>query len=277
MQRVLDALPKPLGEVLEVVSATVSEFGEDECGLRAAALAYYALLSVFPLLLFLIFITSVVIEVDGIRAALMGYVVRAVPQLAEPTAELVERTIQSSPSFGLVGALGLLWTASALFTVLSSTFNVIWEAEPRSLWRSRLTGLVSVLVVAIMFVFSILARTLVAFDLEAYAPFARTYVNTGVDLGVTAVLSWILYTWLPNRRVDVRASLAAALFTALLWQVAKFSFGLYLNTGLERFGAVYGSLVSVIVLVLWVYISSLILFLGAEFGATLQVRYLKSS
>ncbi|MDX1600301.1 MAG: YihY/virulence factor BrkB family protein [Anaerolineales bacterium] len=277
MDRVKEMLPAPVREVVEVVVDTATEFGEDECGLRAAALAYYALLSVFPLLLFLIFITSVVIEAGGIREALISYVERAVPQLANPAADLLERTIESSASFGLAGALGLLWTASALFTVLSSTFNVIWEADPRSLWHRRLIGLLSVIVVAIMFVFSILARTLLAFDLAAYTPLARTYVNTGVDLGVTVVLSWILYTWLPNRKVDVRASLAAAVFTALLWQAAKIGFGLYLSTGLERFGAVYGSLVSVIVLVLWVYISSLILFLGAEFGATLQVRHFKSS
>lgn len=272
LDRLLQAAPGPLRETIAVISDTMRNYGEDECGLRAAALAYYALLSLFPLLLFLIFVTSVLIEAGGIRDALTQYVERAVPQLAVPATDLLERTIESSTSFGVLGALGLLWTASAVFTVLSSTFNVIWEAKPRSLWRRRLIGLVSVLVLAIMFIFSILVRTLLAFDLASYTPLGRNYLNTGVDLGITIVLSWILYTWLPNRKVDFRASLAAALFTALLWQAAKIGFGLYLSTGLERFGAVYGSLLSVIVLVVWVYISSVILFLGAELGATLQTR-----
>lgn len=272
MDRLKAWSPDWLNAAVELMADTVREFGEDECSLRAAALAYYALLSVFPLLLFLIFVASVLIEAGGIRDALAQYVERAVPQLAGPAIDLLERTIESSTSFGVAGVIGLMWTASGVFTVLSSTFNVIWEASPRSLWRQRMIGLVSVLTVAIMFIFSILARTLLAFDLAEYTALGAQSVNTGVDLGVTIILTWILYTWLPNRKVEVRASLSAALFSALVWQVAKFAFGLYLNTGLERFGAVYGSLVSVIVLVLWVYISSLILFLGAEFGAALQAR-----
>lgn len=272
MDRLKRSTPGWLRATIELAAEAVREFSEDECGLRAAALAYYALLSLFPLLLFLIFIASVLIEAGGIRDALEAYVERAVPQLAEPAADLLERTIDSSTSFGVAGGIGLLWTASAVFTVLSSTFNVIWEASPRSLWRRRLIGLVSVLTLAIMFIFSILARTLLAFDLAAYTPLAQRSVNTFVDLGVTILLTWILYTWLPNRSVEPRAAFLASVFTGLVWQVAKFGFGLYLSTGLERFGAVYGSLVSVIVLVLWVYLSSLILFLGAEFGAALQVR-----
>ncbi len=272
MDRLKRWTPDWLHPPVELVADTVREFGEDECGMRAAAMAYYALLSVFPLLLFLIFVASVVIEAGGIRDALALYVARAVPQLADPAIDLLERTIDSSTSFGVAGVIGLVWTASAVFSVLSSTFNVIWEASPRSLWRRRLIGLVSVLMLAIMFTFSSLAGTLLAFDLAAYTPLAQRSVNTAVDFGITVVLTWILYTWLPNRKVDPRASLAAAAFTALLWQIAKAGFGLYLSTGLERFGAVYGSLVSVIVLLLWVYFSSLILFLGAEFGAELQAR-----
>lgn len=273
MDRLKSRLPTPLRTVVDVVADSLQEFSEDECGLRAAALSYYTLLSLFPLLLFLIFITSVVIEAGGTREALINYAYRAIPELAVPATDLLERTIDSSTSFGVLGALGLLWASSGVFAVLSSTFSLIWEAQPRSLWRRRLVGLTSVLVLALLFLFSILARTLVAFDLTMYTPLARRSLNTLADLAITGVLSWILYTLLPNRRIDARASLAAAGFTALVWQAAKAAFGLYLSTGLERFGAVYGSLVSVIVLVLWVYLSSVILFLGAEFGATLQVRF----
>lgn len=272
MDRLKSRLPTPLHTVLDVVTDSLQEFSEDECSLRAAALSYYTLLSLFPLLLFLIFITSLVIEAGGTREALIRHAERAIPELAVPATDLLERTIEASTSIGVLGALGLLWTSSAVFAVLSSTFSLIWEAQPRSLWRRRLVGLTSVLVLALLFLFSIVARTLVAFDLTPYTPLARRSLNTVIDLAVTGVLSWILYTLLPNRRINMRASLAAAAFTALVWQGAKVAFGLYLSTGLEQFGFVYGSLVSVIVLVLWVYLSSVILFLGAEFGATLQNR-----
>lgn len=235
-------------------------------------MSYHVLLSFFPMLLFLLFIAGVVIQTGGTQEALLTYVERAIPELAEPASRLIERTIAASASFGLVGAVGLLWTSSALFAVLTSTFNVIWEARPRSLWRRRLIGLISVLALATLFVFSLLLRTLNAIQSVGPVPVSGRWINLGADLGVTITLSWILYTWLPNRKIDWRASLSGAVLAALLWQIAKTAFGIYVRFGIERLGAIYGSLGSVVVLVLWVYFSSSILFLGAEFAATLQME-----
>ncbi len=267
-----EKLPPWLDRGLRVIMRSLRDFSEDECALRAAALSYHALLSFFPLLLFLLFIAGVVIRTGGTQDALLSYVERAVPALAEPATRVIQRTIAASASFGLLGAAGLLWTASALFAVLTSTFNVIWIAKPRSLWRRRLIGLLSVLALAILFIFSLLLRTLAAFEVFNGDALARRWINLAADLGVTVILSWILYTWLPNRKIDWRASLSGAVLAALLWQVAKTAFGIYVRFGLERFGAIYGSLGSVIILILWVYFSSLIFFYGAEFAAALQLE-----
>jgi membrane protein len=253
-----------------VLRHAVQDFGDDECGLRAAALSYHALLSFFPLLLFLIFIAGITIESSNSQQALIMLAERAIPELAGPAANLIRQTVAARASFGILGGLGLLWSASALFTVLTSTFSVIWEAPLRPIWRRRLIGLVSVLALGILFIFSLLTRALSAFDVAEFARIDRRWVNLGVDLGVTTMLTWVLYTWLPNRKIDWRMSLGGAVLAALLWQVAKLGFSSYLAFGLERLGAIYGSLGSVIVLVLWVYFSSVILFFGAEFAAALQ-------
>ena len=134
-------------------------------------------------------------------------------------------------------------------------------------------GLLTVLALAILFIFSILLRTFSAFNLQDYLPISQQWINMGIDFTLTVLLLWVLYTWLPNRSINFRAALSGAVIAAALWQVAKAAFSLYLSFGLERFGAIYGSLGSVIVLVLWVYFSSIILFLGAEFAASLQAEY----
>lgn len=265
-----DRLRSRLSPTLQVLAATFRAFAHDECGLRAAAMSYHALLSVFPLLLFLLFIAGVAIGSGETQQVLLTYLRRAIPELADPATRLIERTIAARASFGLLGAAGLLWTSSALFAVLTSTFNVIWSAAPRPLWRRRLIGVVTVLALAILFIFSLLIRALSAFEVMSSGALSQQWVNLGADLGVTIVLSWILYTWLPNRKIDWRFSLSGAVLAALLWQIAKTAFSLYLSVGPDRFGAIYGSLGSLIVLVLWVYFSSMILFLGAEFAASLQ-------
>lgn len=266
-------LPARVTAGLRLLAKTIKAFSDDDCALRAAALGYHALLSFFPMVLFLLFIASVVISTGDTQTVLLDYIHRAIPQLAEPASSFIDRTISASASFGLLGAAGLLWSASAMFSVLTSTFSVIWEAKPRSLWRRRLMGLLTVLALAILFIFSLLMRTFSAFDLQDYLPISQQWINLGIDFTITLLLLWALYTWLPNRSIHFRAALSGAVIAAGLWQLAKAAFSLYLSFALERFGAIYGSLGSVIVLVLWVYFSSLIFFLGAEFAATLQKEY----
>lgn len=245
-------------------------FAAYECSLRAAALAYHALLAVFPLLLFLVFLASQVLASAAAREALAIYLERTLPALADTVMAVVDQTLRLRGSIGLVGSLGLLWSASAIFTVLSSSFSVIWGATPRPFWWRRLLSLLTVLALGGLFLLSVLLSALAAVRLPWSATPLGRWLAAGVNLGLTVVLLWLMYRVLPNRKVDGRAALVAALLAGLLWEVARVAFGWYLTTGLPQFGLVYGSLASVIILVLWVYYSALVIFLGAVVGATLQ-------
>jgi membrane protein len=268
----IDRAPHYLRRPLTIIGRTVEGFTDDECALRAAALSYHVLLSIFPLLLFILFIAGRVIQSGDTEHVLLAYVQGAFPQLAAQVTDLIRRTVAASTPFGIIGAAGLLWSASALFAVLTGTFNAIWEAEPRPLWRRRLMSVVAVLALAVLFTFSLLARTLTAFQLSQSSLLSLPWVNSGADLVITAALLWVLYLWLPNAPVDWRAALSGAVLASLVWQVAKIGFSVYLGFGVDRLGAVYGSLGSVIVLVLWIYLSSLVLFMGAELADSLQTE-----
>jgi membrane protein len=90
---------------------------------------------------------------------------------------------------------------------------------------------------------------------------------------VEVLLFWLVYRWLPNARVRTLATLAGALLAGLLWEGAQWAFRWYLTSGLTDYGAVYGTLASVIALILWAYLTGLILFVGAEFSAALQREF----
>jgi membrane protein len=265
--------PKPESRwkhVVALLKETFVAFGDDECSLRAAALAYHSLLSLFPLLLFLVFLGGMLLSGGSTLQTVQGYVARISPQLAQTVNPVIAQTVRARGSIGLIGAIGLLWSASAIFTVLSSTFNIIWDARPRPFIYRRLVGLIAVVLTVILFVFSLFTRTLAAFALPAQGAMTQRMLNAGLDFSATVLICWLLYTLLPNGKVHVPSSLYGALLAAVLWQGAKTGFSFYLTSGLTRLDLVYGSLASVVVLVLWAYFSSLILFLGAEFAATLE-------
>lgn len=259
-----------LRDVASTVKEAFASFGEDECSLRAAALAYHTLLSLFPLLLFLVFVGSELLSGGDTLPAVESLVRRLAPQAASTVNSVIAQTVRSRGPIGLIGGLGLLYSASAIFAVLSSTFNVIWGARRRPIWRRTLIGLLAVLLVVLLFVFSLFTRIVGALDLVPTGGLA--WLGSSLDFWVTLIACWVLYIWLPNDRVIWWAALGGAVLAASLWWVAKIGFGIYLTAGLAHMDLVYGSLASVVILVLWVYFSSLILFAGAELAAAIQLN-----
>ncbi len=259
-------------QIYALLKATLVSFGDDECSLRAAALAFHSLLSLFPLLLFLVFLGGIVLSGGNTLQTVQDYIAHISPQLAQTVNPVIAQTVRARGSIGLISGIGLLWSASAIFDVLSSTFNVIWDARQRPLIRRRLVGVIAVILTVTLFIFSLLARTLAAFALPAQSAPIGWFLNAGLDFGVTVLICWLLYALLPNQKVHPSSALLGALLAATLWQAAKMAFTLYLTSGLTRLDLVYGSLASVVILVLWVYFSSLVLFLGAEFVVTLEGR-----
>jgi membrane protein len=253
----------------EILKKTIEDFGRHECGLRAAALAYQGLLSIFPMLLFMIFLGSQVLRSDATRQTVYEFVDRALPAAADEVQQVVDQTLQARRSIGVISGVGLLWTASALFTNLTTSLNAIWQASPRSFWRKRAIALLIVLVLGSLFLISIALSIVASGVLPLNGDILRSW-NLALDAFVATLFFWLLYRWLPNRRVSRRASLVGAGVATILWLAAKSAFTWLATSGLANYGLVYGSLASVILLALWAYYSGLVLYLGAVLGATLE-------
>jgi len=264
-----------LQQAWRVVRGTADGLNRNEAGLRAAALAYQGLLSLFPLLLFLVFLGSQVIRAGDVRPRLDEYLDRALPTAAgiRFVKDIVDETLRNSSSLGLVGGLGLLWTSSALFSHLESSLNVIWNAPRRAVWSRRLRGLAGVLILGTLFILAIAVSALPALPFLDQDNPRLDVLDLGIGVAAEILLLWFIYRWLPNTPVRFVSAFAGAILAALLWEAAQFGFRVYLTSGLANFGAVYGTLASVIGLILWAYLTGSILFLGAEFSAALQREF----
>jgi len=265
-----------LGRLWRLVSQTQRVFVEGECPVRAASLAYHLLLSLFPLLLFLIFVGSNVLSAQGTRQALDRYLDEVIPAAANSVRIVVDQTLEARSAIGLIGGVLLLWSSSAVFISLSTALNVIWNAAPRPFWRRRILAIVTVLIIGSLFIVSMWFSTLASWPWQGMLTTLGRWLSRGLDLIVTVLLLGLMYRLLPNRIVPWRAAFAGAFLAGMLWQIGKVLFGWFLTSGLPNYGLVYGSLTSVVILMLWTYLSGLIILLGAAFGSVLEKEILES-
>ena len=260
-----------------------AEFRRDECTDLAAALTYYAVLSLFPALLAMISLLGVFGQGESTTETLLDLIDRigqedAVDQLRAPITQMTET---GAAGFALVlGLAGAFWSASGYVGAFGRAMNRIYEVdEGRPFWKLRPLNLAITIV-------SVVLAALVLFGLVVSGPFAVELGET-LGLGTTTVTVWnivkwpimllvvvflvaVLYYATPNVRqprfrwISVGAGLAI-----VVWILASLAFGLYVaNFG--SYNKTYGSLAGVIILLLWLWLTNLALLLGAEVDAELE-------
>jgi membrane protein len=179
-----------------------------------------------------------------------------------------------------VGTVGLLWSATGVFMALTRNINRAWHtAEPRNFLVGRLIALSMVGIVAVMLLASFLANTAIRllsqFDLLSWGgvPLINTYTWTVLSRMIPWLLTFLLfqglYRWIPNTRVKWSEAFWGALVATTAWEFTKSAFSWYISSGLASQRLVYGSLGAVIALMLWIYLSSLIMLLGAHLSAAI--------
>jgi len=274
-------LTKP--SLFYVLRKTAREFQQDQCTDLAAALTYYAVLSLFPALLVLVSLLGVVGQgrrtVDAVLEMAAGVVPGDAMNLLRPTIE----QLVASPSAGvalITGALAALWSASGYVGAFGRAMNRIYEIEEgRPVWKLRPLQLVLTLA-------GLLLASAVAVMLVISGPVAEK-VGNAIGAGSVAVTIWniakwpvilvcvvlavaVLYYATPNvKQPKFRWISIGAGFAILIWIAASVLFGFYVaNFG--SYNKTYGTLAGVIVFLLWLWITNLALLFGAELDAELE-------
>jgi len=259
--------------VYVVIRETMESFGLHEGPTRAAGLAFRGLLSLFPLILFLIYIASQFLDSAETQQVLYTYLEQVIPTAAGLVEGIVDQTLEKRGPIGWIGTLGLIASASSLFYALVISLNVIWNGRRRPVWRRTALAAVSVVGIAVLFVLSIALSALATIEIPGRELLDQTWVNRLISIVVTILLFTFVFYWLPNRRVSKKAALSGGTLAALLWEAAKSVFAWYLTSGLTNYGLVYGSLASLVALMIWAFLTGEIVLLGAEFGSTLEKIY----
>jgi len=247
-------------------------------GLMAAAMAFYALLAVVPIL--------------SAGVAALGWVIGDSREALERLDGVIRQSFPASGSLlhetlteikresGLAGALGLvvlLVSASAIFTNMELAFNAIWQVpKPRPWWRGRLVGLGTTVLALVLLLSSLAITSVLAWarsvrvpglGLEtARVPLLWQAAGHLVPVALSIALFALIYRIVPNRPVRWRDALSGGALAGIAWEAAKHLFAWYV-TQFANYSRVYGSLGVIVSLMFWAYYSMVILFLGGEIAA----------
>ncbi len=264
----------------------VADFGEDQASTYAAAIAFYAVSAMAPLLLIAISIAGLVLGQQAAQGQILGQISGIVGEGAGRTLQTMLASARSHGS-GIValvlGSAALVYTATGFFAQLQLAMNRVWEVrQKRSLgvWgtiRTRLLGLIMVLLLGVLF----LAFLLVSAGLHAFAAALGRLFTGGavitqigevvISLGLFTVLYALLFKFLPDAKIRWRDVWFGAFVTAVLFTAGHYAIGLYL--GRANLQSSYGAAGSLVLLLFWVYYSALILLLGAEITQVQANKY----
>ena len=265
-------------QIWDLVRASVAAWGEDYASSMGAALSFYTVFSVAPVLLITIAVAGLVFDTHAAQRAIASELGGL---MGRDAAAAVEALLQSahSPSGGListaVGVVALLIGASAVFGELQDSLNRIWRAQvprPPGLWRlvtERMLSFGMILGVGFLLIVSLVLSAAIAAFGEwwgtalSYQAIVLEAINFVLSLGVITLAFALIYKLIPRVSVQWHDVWIGAAVTALLFTVGKSLIGFYL--GKAGVASAFGAAGSLIVLLLWVYYSAQIFLLGAEF------------
>lgn len=248
---------------------------------QAAALAYYAIFSIFPLTLLLAILLSRVITpvfepVIAARQIEFG-IEPFLPPAATQTLQLFQdnltQALEQGASFSLIAVLGLIWSGLGLFSNITSSLDFIFHVpSSRSIWHQRMIALMMAVALIVLLVTSFLASAALRLVAALFLERPSIWINIGaifLPLGLNMVIFALLFRYVPARRVHWDAVWPAAIFGGIGWELAKWAFSWYL-TNVANYQFIYGTLSTAIILLFWAYLIASIFLLSAEFCAQIN-------
>ncbi len=266
-------------KVFTYFKETYKDWMSDDAFEKSAALAYYSVFSLPGLLIIVITVASLIWSAEYVEQVVAEQIGSAVgSDAASQIQTMIENSRQkSSSTMALIVGIGtLIFGATGVFSQLQKSINNVWEVELdpdagiKQYALSRITALGIVLAISFLLIVSLLmSAALSALDgwiaqqLPGFPNFIFFIVSNLLSIGVLTAFFALMFKVLPDADVEWRSVWLGALLTAILFTIGKFALGFYF--GKSDPGATFGAAGSIILIMLWVYYSSLILLFGAEF------------
>ena len=268
--------------VLDVLVCAIDRFGRNQGTQAAASMAYYFIFSMFPLLLLLISVGSTLLEGQDVQQIIVDAVTQVIPSAKELILDNIGAVLAARGAVNVVSSIGLLWSASGLFSGLSYNVNRFWpNSETSNVLTTRLAGLALIGLMFVMLIISTLMGAvfgLVARVGEAQGLTHAMQISATLEWVISALGPWlfrfvlffVLYRWVPSVHVGAKAAIVGALVAAFGWDLVTTLFTWFLSSGLINYSLVYGSLGAIVGLLFWTYLVSMVIFFSAALTSAID-------
>lgn len=281
---------KLLSNLPTLLKLTYRDWQEDNASRLSAALAYYTIFSLAPMLVLVIAITGLIWETEAVRMQILGQVQDLIgPEGADFVANLL--TARGSPAEGiialLIGIITLLFGALGVFNEIHTSLNLIWNIKtekPKGFLQSikkllidRFLSFAMILAIGFLLLVSLVVTAALSATQETIrnafplSEFLLQLVNLAVSVGVITLLFALMFKFLPDAEIAWHDAWIGAFITSVLFSLGKAAIGIYL--GNSAVTSAFGAAGSLVLLLLWIYYSAQILFFGAEFTQVYANQY----
>jgi membrane protein len=273
--------------MLEVFKNAFTGFNDDKVTKLSGSLAYYTIFSLAPLLIIIISLCGLFLgreAVEGkIYSQLNGFV-------GADTAEQLQQIIKNASLAGkskiaaIIGGITLLIGATTVFAEIQDSINGIWglKPKPKKGWLKMLQNRFLSFSVIISLGFLLLVSLGISSIIDGFSDRLKNHfpevavvvfyiINLAITLSVTTLIFGVIFKLLPDANIKWKDVIAGAVTTAVLFMLGKLGISFYISK--SNVGSTYGTAGSLVVLLLWIYYSSLILYFGAEFTKAYAIKY----
>ncbi|HTM57327.1 MAG TPA: YihY/virulence factor BrkB family protein [Candidatus Udaeobacter sp.] len=261
-----------------IVVRTWKKFGADHGSALAAAIAYYVLFSIIPLVTFMVAIFGFIMRDPARQQDAMNRILQTIPLGQNFVLDSIKSAANQTGTLTVIGIVGLIWAASGMFSAIREALNIAWEVEkPRGFIMSKVWDLGAVLGLGILFILSLggtmmvhLIQTLGLGQNGSAVSQSLGSALAVIGLAVPAIFSFFaflfLYRFVPNVKHTIGDVWPGALIAALLFELSKHAFAFYV-AHFNNYQAIYGALGGMMLFMLWCWVAAYIMLLGAEWAA----------
>jgi len=262
----------------------LKKFNRDNGFFLSSGITFNILINLIPFILLLLALVGTYLYNDQeVLDHIHAYLRDMAPTFDPKVMSNLMDVIRNRKIVGILGFVGLLWFSTWVFSSLRIAFNIVFRVEKsRGMLRGIGIDLLMILLAGILLLVSLTLSSLVTFLRGYYGqipvaigPTIQWSLKYALPFLLTFCMFFLMYKVIPHTKVHFKSALQAALFAGLLWELAKHLFGWYV-VYLAQYSIFYGSLSTVVIFVLWVYYSSMILVVGAEFAYFLEKDRQKS-
>lgn len=273
--------------LLHVWKNSFKAMGEDNITKMSGSLAYYTVFSMAPLLVMIISLCGIFLGREAVEGKIVGQLASFV---GVDTADQLQQIIKNASLAGkstiaaIIGGITLLVGATTVFAEIQDSINTIWglKPKPKRGWLKMIQNRLLSFSVIISLGFLLLVSLGVTALIDGFSERLRAHfpdvtvvvfyiVNILITFVVTTLIFGVIFKVLPDAKIKWKDVLAGAIATSILFMLGKFGISFYISK--SNVGSTYGTAGSLVVLLLWVYYSSIILYLGAEFTKAFAVKY----